>query len=269
MRFDSMAAALAAGCAAAGFVLGLALAGPATARSAPSAPLPPASLRAADAGAPLSPPPETARRLVCLTFDDGPSHTTPAVLEALAAEGVPATFFVVASEANEAYLPLAGQAQQAGHEIALHSASHKYSEIYRSTEAFWTDIDLLQQRLAPFVDLTQTACLRFPGGSTNTVSRKYGGDDIMQQLKTQAGERGWRWVDWNVSAEDAAGAPLSADEVCRNVTEGSAGREKCIVLMHDSPSTGTTVEALPAIIRWYKESGYAFCTVSQFYDSAA
>ena len=205
--------------------------------------------------------------MVCLTFDDGPSRTTPAVLEALADEEVPATFFVVANENNERYLPLIRQAQQAGHEIALHSASHRYSDIYRSTDAFWADIELLRQRIAPYADAAAVSCLRFPGGSTNTVSRKYGGDAIMQDLKAQAEARGWRWVDWNVSAEDAAGKKLSAEEICRNVTRGSEGRDRCIVLMHDSATTGTTAEALPAIIRWYKENGYAFCTVSQLYDA--
>lgn len=262
------AAVLAVLLAAAGFAFGLAAGGlsPAPSLSEPAAQpasAPPASTPdAAPEAAPDSAPP----KLVCLTFDDGPSRTTPAVLEALAAEGVPATFFVTASESNEKHLPLIRAAQQAGHEIALHSASHKYSDIYRSTDAFWADIELLRQRIAPYADPAELRCLRFPGGSTNTVSRKYGGDTIMQELKTQAEARGLRWVDWNVSAEDAAGQKLSAEEVCRNVTEGSAGRERCIVLMHDSASTGTTAEALPAIIRWYRENGYAFCTVSQLYD---
>ena len=180
---------------------------------------------------------------------------------------MPATFFVVANENNERYLPLIRQAQQAGHEIALHSASHRYSDIYRSTDAFWADIELLRQRIAPYADAAAVSCLRFPGGSTNTVSRKYGGDAIMQDLKAQAEAKGWRWVDWNVSAEDAAGKKLSAEEICRNVTRGSEGRDRCIVLMHDSATTATTAEALPAIIRWYKENGYAFCTVTQLYDA--
>ena len=205
--------------------------------------------------------------MVCLTFDDGPSRTTPAVLAALEEAEVPATFFVVANENNESYLPLIRQAAQAGCEIALHSASHRYSDIYRSADAFWEDIALLRQRIAPYVDDGEVRCLRFPGGSTNTVSRKYGGDALMGQLKEQAEEQGWRWVDWNVSAEDTAGKKLSAEEVCRNVTGGSAGLERCIVLMHDSATTGTTAEALPSIIRWYKEEGYAFCTVSQLYDA--
>lgn len=263
---------LAAAGAAAGFALGRTAPPPASLQEAAFlAPSAASSAAGAGSGRPDSEAPTPASSalppMVCLTFDDGPSRTTPAVLEVLAAEEVPATFFVVANENNERYLPLIRQAQQAGHEIALHSASHRYSDIYRSTDAFWADIELLRQRIAPYADAAAIACLRFPGGSTNTVSRKYGGEGIMQELKAQAGDRGWRWVDWNVSAEDATGKKLSAEEVCRNVTRGSEGRDRCIVLMHDSATTGSTAEALPAIIRWYKENGYAFCTVSQLYDA--
>ena len=262
-RFAACCLLLGAACAA-GFALGAALSARPSAGKAPAP-----SVRLLPAAVSQPSPPQSQplpQRLVCLTFDDGPSRTTPAVLEALAAEGVPATFFVVASESNESYLPLVQQAQQAGHEIALHSASHKYSDIYRSADAFWADIELLRQRLAPYVDAEELRCLRFPGGSTNTVSHKYGGSGIMQQLKEQAEQQGLRWVDWNVCAEDATGQKLSADAVCRNVTEGSQGLDRCVVLMHDSATTATTAQALPAIIRWYKENGYTFCTVSQLYD---
>ena len=251
--------------AAAGCALG-ALWGPGAGRPARPSP----ALTAAAAPAAAAAPEEQQVPLppmVCLTFDDGPSRTTPAVLKALEAAGVPATFFVVASESNEPYLPLIRQAQQAGHEIALHSASHQYSDIYRSAGAFWADIELLRQRIAPYVQAAGIRCLRFPGGSTNTVSHRYGGEGIMRQLKAQAEARGLRWVDWNVSAEDATGRRYTPEELCRNVTEGSAGRERCVVLMHDSATTAATAAALPDIIRWYKENGYAFCTVSQMYDA--
>ena len=112
---------------------------------------------------------------VCLTFDDGPSKTTPEVLAALDAAGVHGTFFVVATGYNEKYLPLLTQAAAAGHQIALHSASHEYSDIYRSSAAYWKDIALLKERIAPYVDTENIRYLRFPGGSTNTVSRRYGG----------------------------------------------------------------------------------------------
>ena len=74
---------------------------------------------------------------VCLTFDDGPSKTTPDVLSALNRAGVKATFFVVATGNNDKYLPLISEAAAAGHQIALHSASHEYSDIYQSSDAYW------------------------------------------------------------------------------------------------------------------------------------
>ena len=200
---------------------------------------------------------------VCLTFDDGPSRTTPAVLAALDAAGVHGTFFVVATGYNEKYLPLLTQAAAAGHQIALHSASHEYSDIYGSSEAYWADIALLKERIAPYVDAESIRYLRFPGGSTNTVSRRYGGRELMKQLKSEVEQKGWQWVDWNVCAEDAVGGHPSADTIYRNVVRETGQQTNCIVLMHDSASTRTTAEALPDIIQWYADNGYTFLTVAE------
>ena len=200
---------------------------------------------------------------VCLTFDDGPSRTTPAVLAALDAAGVHGTFFVVATGYNEKYLPLLTQAAAAGHQIALHSASHEYSDIYGSSEAYWADIALLKERIVPYVDAESIRYLRFPGGSTNTVSRRYGGRELMKQLKSEVEQKGWQWVDWNVCAEDAVGGHPSADTIYRNVVRETGQQTNCIVLMHDSASTRTTAEALPDIIQWYADNGYTFLTVAE------
>ena len=208
----------------------------------PFSPAAPA-VAASDAGAPAAP--TLPEKWVCLTFDDGPSKTTPEVLAALDAAGVHGTFFVVATGYNEKYLPLLTQAAAAGHQIALHSASHEYSDIYRSSAAYWKDIALLKQRIAPYVDAESIRYLRFPGGSTNTVSRRYGGKGLMPQLKAEVEQRGWQWVDWNVCAEDAVGGHPSADTIYRNVVRETGEQTHCIVLMHDSSTTRTTAEALP------------------------
>ena len=208
-------------------------------------------------------PPAPPEKWVCLTFDDGPSKTTPAVLEALNAAGVHATFFVVATGYNDKYLPLLTEAAAAGHQIALHSASHEYSDIYRSSDAYWKDIALLRQRISPYVSVETIRYLRFPGGSTNTVSRRYGGKGLMKQLKTEVEEKGLHWVDWNVCAEDAVGGKPSASTIFRNIVRETGSQTKCIVLMHDSNTTRTTAEALPDIIRWYQDQGFTFCRVEQ------
>ena len=200
---------------------------------------------------------------VCLTFDDGPSKTTPAVLDALNAAGVKATFFVVATGYNEKYLPLIADAAAAGHQISLHSASHEYSDIYQSADAYWQDIELLKERISPYVNTASLHYLRFPGGSTNTVSRRYGGRGVMAELKQQCAEKGYAYVDWNVCAEDAVGGKPSAGTIYRNVVRETGEQTQCIVLMHDSATTRTTAEALPDIIRWYADQGFAFLTVAE------
>ena len=223
----------------------------------------PAATAFAEAGSGSATEEPLPEKWVCLTFDDGPSKTTPDVLAALNTAGVHGTFFVVATGYNEKYLPLLTQAAAAGHQIALHSASHEYSDIYRSSAAYWKDIALLKERIAPYVDTENIRYLRFPGGSTNTVSRRYGGKGLMKQLKAEVEQKGLQWVDWNVCAEDAVGGHPSADTIYRNVVHETGEQTHCVVLMHDSSSTRTTAEALPDIIQWYADNGYTFLTVAE------
>lgn len=205
--------------------------------------------------------------MVCLTFDDGPSPNTQPILEILADRDVPATFFVTSQEANQEYLPQLSSIVEAGHQVALHSATHKYATIYQSSEAFWLDIKALRQAISPYVPVENIHWLRFPGGSTNTVSHKYGGNGIMKQLIREAEEKGYQWIDWNVSAEDAGGGHPDADQILKNIQEDAEGRDLCVVLLHDTARTDATVEALPAVIDWFRGQGYHFCTVEEMYEA--
>ena len=206
---------------------------------------------------------EDGKRLVCLTFDDGPSATTGEVLDILKEEGVPATFFVIADDHNREYLPLITRAVEEGHQIGLHTASHRYQDIYADTEAFWLDIKTLRQSICHYVDLSTVTWLRFPGGSTNTVSHKYGGSNIMKELKAQAAEKGYQYIDWNVCAEDAVGGHPTADQILKNIRGDVEEKSVCVVLMHDTSATATTAQALPRIIDWFRQEGFTFCTVEE------
>lgn len=204
-----------------------------------------------------------AMKICCLTFDDGPSKYTPQVLAALEKCDAKATFFVTAQDANQDYLSYLTDIEAAGHQIALHSASHSYSRIYSSTENFWLDIKALRATLANYIDVDAIHWLRFPGGSTNTVSHRYGGRGIMKTLKAQAEDKGYHWIDWNVCAEDATASHPNAAQILRNIRRDADGHDTCVVLLHDTKATGQTVKALPDIIAYFKEQGYTFCTVAQ------
>lgn len=204
-------------------------------------------------------------RYACLTFDDGPSENTAAILEILAQYQAPSTFFVTAQPVNEPYYDQLPLILAGGHQIALHSASHRYSDIYESTTAFWLDIKQLRQTLSAYVDVEDVNWLRFPGGSTNTVSHRYGGSGIMQDLIREAEEKGYHWIDWNVCGEDATSAHPDADAILHNVQQGAEGRDVCVVLLHDTAATDETVKALPDILQWFTDAGYRFCTVEQMY----
>ena len=205
---------------------------------------------------------QTEDKVVYLTFDDGPSKPTESVLDVLQAEGVPATFFVMAAENNEKYLPILERTAAEGHLIALHTCTHEYNQIYQSAEAYWEDLAALREKLLPYVPAEQEIqWIRFPGGSSNTVSHRYGGSGIMKQLAAEAGERGLVYIDWNVSAEDAVGGHPSASTIYNNIVRGVDGKDICIVLMHDTNATKNTAAALPDVIRWFKNAGYRFDTV--------
>lgn len=202
-----------------------------------------------------------APRTVYLTFDDGPSKNTERILNTLQEANVPATFFVVSAEGNEEYLPLLKRTLAEGHCIGLHSDTHEYRKIYASAEAYWTDIDALRQKLEPYCSGYDYSVLRFPGGSTNTVSHKYGGSGLMEELIPQAKDKGYAVVDWNVTAEDSVGGDPSANTIASRVIKGCKEQNSAVVLMHDSATNTATAEALPVIINWLKENNYAFDTV--------
>lgn len=205
---------------------------------------------------------EPSEKVVYLTFDDGPSATTERVLDILKEENVPATFFVMAAENNEKYLPTLARTASEGHLIALHTCSHEYKDIYQSPEAYWADIEHLREKLLPYVPAeTSIKWIRFPGGSSNTVSHRYGGSNIMKELKAQATERGFVYVDWNVSAEDAVGGHPSASTIYNNILREAKDKATCVVLMHDTNATKNTAAALPDVIHWFKNAGFRFDTV--------
>lgn len=184
---------------------------------------------------------ETGGRKVYLTFDDGPSSNTGRILDILAQYDVKATFFVVGKEEEE-YQALYNRIVDEGHTLAMHSYSHKYNEIYQSVESFSADLSQLQEFL---YDTTGVWCryCRFPGGSSNTVSRV-----DMHELIDYLDEQDMSYFDWNISSGDAASSYIGPEDIIRNCTVKLREYDEAIILMHDASNKNSTVEALPGLI---------------------
>lgn len=179
------------------------------------------------------------KKLVYLTFDDGPSTYTNEILDILKEYDVKATFFVLAKDGYEAeYQRILDE----GHTLALHSYTHQYSQIYESPEAFRQDINLLSDYL---YDITGYRCefYRFPGGSSNGIIQ-FDKDACFDVLE----EEGLVYFDWNVTSKDASSYRLSSTAITNNVLSGVGQTNASVVLMHDASDKYTTVQALPGII---------------------
>ncbi len=190
-------------------------------------------------------------KVIYLTFDDGPSAHTEKLLAVLAKYNVKATFFVVGTNSNLGSRLKA--IADGGHSIGLHSMTHEFSEIYASEEAFLEDLYSLQDLVYQHTGV-KTTLMRFPGGTSNTVSANYC-KGIMTQLAKTVTDLGFQYFDWSVDSKDAGGAK-TAEEVFQNVVKGIGKSKTAYVLQHDTKSY--SVEAVEKIIQWGLENGYTF-----------
>lgn len=201
---------------------------------------------------------DLSQKTIYLTFDDGPSPRTPEVLKILRDNGVKATFFVTARSKNSSHYMKDIVAE--GHTIALHTYTHDYAKIYASEEAYFADLQQISDLVYNETGV-RTNLIRFPGGSSNTVSRKYC-SGIMTRLTQQVADKGYVYFDWNITSGDADKGGSSAQKIinnCRKVPSSNS----VIVLMHDSVEKRTTVEALPEVIAYYKAAGCKFAALTE------
>ena len=187
---------------------------------------------------------------IYLTFDDGPGEYTAKLLDILKQYNVKATFFVT-GYGDDALIK---REHDEGHTVALHTFSHKYNIVYASVENYFNDLAQIAERVKRITG-EDAKIIRFPGGSSNTVSAKYDGPiRIMSVLSEEVLKRGYVYFDWNVDSNDA-GNINSADTVYQNVvTHLKEGAN--VVLQHDIKDF--SVDAVGRIIEYGLSNGYDF-----------
>jgi len=189
------------------------------------------------------------RRSIALTFDDGPSESTPAILEILARHRVPATFFVCGVNV-ERLASVAGETAAAGHEIGNHSYSHPYLFL-RSPGGIREELGRAQESIGRHMGV-RPRWFRAPYGV-----RWFG----LRRAQAELGLTGVMWTaigyDWKLRAEIVAS---------RTVAQAANGGILCL---HDGrelrvkPDAGVTVEAVRRLVPLLLDQGYTFETVTR------
>lgn len=200
------------------------------------------------------------KSIICLTFDDGPStKVTPQILDTLEKNGIKATFFVVRYE--DSLVPTLQRMVADGDTIGLHAWSHDYDKAYGSMNAYYKGILKLQAKVKKDTGFESWIC-RFPGGSSNTVSREYT-EGVMTHLAKKLEDNGFTYVDWNVDSTDAEGNGIAVDKIVSSATSELIKGRTNVVLCHDTNAKQTTANALQQIIDYGKKNGYEFQAITK------
>lgn len=196
------------------------------------------------------------KSIAYLTFDDGPSSITNSVLDILKKYNVKATFFVINSGSyNKTTLQ---REVNEGHTIGLHAYDHNYAIAYKDDNSYLDGIDKLRAKVKADTGF-DSHYIRFPGGSSNTISKRYS-KGIMSRITKTAKQRGYKYYDWNVDDDDA-GSARTADDCYNNVVKELRPNRSNIVLMHDFGTNKKILEALPRIIEYCQKNGYTMLPI--------
>jgi cellulose synthase/poly-beta-1,6-N-acetylglucosamine synthase-like glycosyltransferase/peptidoglycan/xylan/chitin deacetylase (PgdA/CDA1 family) len=198
--------------------------------------------------------------LIALTFDDGPDpEWTPAILDILKQENVPATFFIIGKN-GQAYPDLLRRIVSDGQEIGNHTFTHpNLGEIPGSL----TELEL---------NATQRLIESETGRSTVLFRPPYFGDaeaDKPQEVEPAflAQQLGYLMIGVRIDPDDWK-LPVTADEIVdrtiQRAMDNNSETRGQVVLLHDSGGDrSATVAALPRLIHELRSRGFRFVPVSE------
>ena len=198
--------------------------------------------------------PKEGEQIVYLTFDDGPDNkNTPAILDILKNENVPATFYVLGTMAEQNPEVLKRIFEE-GHAIGNHSYDHDYKKLYVSPWAFIEQFIKTDEIISAIIGV-RPLIIRAPGGTAGVFDANY-----WEMVKSM----GYVEHDWNIVTQDATPQRPNASTQVNNILRqlGQNPPNNVILLMHSNAGKEETVKALPEIIKLFKDWGYQFGVVT-------
>lgn len=194
----------------------------------------------------------TGKKLVALTFDDGPGKYTAQLLDVLKQHNARATFFVVGYNAVK-YQPLLARMAAEGHAVGNHSDQHaNLTKFGTKEEAFAA----LAECNALIEKNTGKPCnmMRPPGGNSNAM------------VSEMSKDHGLAIIRWSVDTEDWKSR--DKDKIIETAFDPSSPyrvRDGAIVLMHDIYEC--TFEAVKEMLVRLENEGYEMVTVPELLEA--
>ena len=188
-------------------------------------------------------------KVVYLTFDDGPGSYTQSILDVLNEYNVKATFFVTNQFSSYEYL--IKKEYESGHSIAVHTYSHNYGKIYESVDSYVNDFNEMNKIIFNETG-TYTKMFRFPGGSSNTISKFNKG--VVSDIAKTMNDKGYIYFDWNIDSMDTK--YKDSEKIYENVISEIEKHDYSVVLMHDIKKAN--IESVRKIINYGLDNGYTF-----------
>lgn len=194
-----------------------------------------------------------------LTFDDGPSYNTPKILDILDQYRIKATFFITGTHSDSYHY--IKEICDKGHVLGLHTFSHDYENIYTSIASYMKDLKKIKKLVRDKTGI-DVHYIRFPGGSSNLVSKKYN-VGIMKRLVKKVIDEGYQYYDWTCVNGDGEHIK-TIDGLVKKAKEEIGDLEDIMFLMHDGSQNQATVESLPLILDYLIEKGYEFKVIDDY-----
>ncbi|NDI34749.1 polysaccharide deacetylase family protein [Chengkuizengella sediminis] len=185
------------------------------------------------------------KKMVYLTFDDGPRAVSNDILQLLKEYDVQATFFMLEPSMRK-YAESVQQMVADGHSVGLHGVTHNKNSFYASRNSVISEMNLTQQTLEEITGIT-SFLIRTPYGS-----RPYMTDEYMNEVS----ENNYLLWDWNIDSLDwKFRNEQYVNHVITQIKQKEGSEEPVVILLHEIPET---LQSLPLLLDYLEENGYGF-----------
>lgn len=190
-------------------------------------------------------------KIAYLTFDDGVDRkVTVQVLDILKKYNIKGTFFIVGNTIDK-NKDIVKRIAAEGHSIGNHSYTHRREIIYKSIDGFVDEMNKTDQKI-----------LEVTGENMMLFRPPYGMPYIKDQ-KYKDALAGHKVIAWNIDSMDSRQKGIKSDQIAASVISQLKNKKCAVILFHCSAGHGETAKALPKVIDYLLDNGYAISNIKE------